>query len=138
MKKKTLYILLGSAILLFTLLVYAQHEPELMSPADTQKAIQGDTSIVLLDVRMPSEFNGSTGHLANAILIPVQELEQRVHELQKYKQRPFIVYCRTGHRSTAGTDILLKHGYHARNMQGGITQWNAEQLPIVLETQPSH
>jgi rhodanese-related sulfurtransferase len=91
--------------------------------------------VIVLDVRTPAEFNSSTGHLAKAILIPVQELERRIDELQKYKQKSIIVYCRTGHRSTSGTEILLKHGYNARNMEGGITRWRAEQLPTVNENQ---
>ncbi len=129
------------AILIFTATVLAagavfggSDEPgSLITPAEAQKMIAKDSSIVLLDVRTPAEYNSETGHLANAHLIPVQELEGRVSELSKYKKHTIVVYCRTGHRSTAATEILLKHGYKALNMTGGITRWRSESLPVVIE-----
>jgi rhodanese-related sulfurtransferase len=135
MSKITIATVIGIALLVGVFYVFAQDGSSLISPSDANKFIQNDSTVVLLDVRTPSEFNSSTGHLAKAILIPVQELERRIDELQKYKQKSIIVYCRTGHRSMSGTEILLKHGYNARNMEGGITRWRAEQLPTVNENQ---
>jgi rhodanese-related sulfurtransferase len=127
--------MVGSVLLLSALYVFAQDKDILISPSDTYKLLQGDSTIVLLDVRTSAEFNSETGHLSHALLLPVQELERRVDELQKYQQRLIIVYCRSGHRSTAATEILQKHGYNVRNMEGGITRWRAEQLPTVNEYQ---
>jgi rhodanese-related sulfurtransferase len=135
MSKRTVITLILLALLVSAFYVFAQGGKSLISPSDANKFIQSDSTVVLLDVRTPSEFNSSTGHLAKAILIPVQELERRIDELQKYKQKSIIVYCRTGHRSTSGTEILQKHGYNARNMEGGITRWKSEQLPTVNENQ---
>ena len=110
-----------------------EEEKSLITPAGVRNLIKSDSSVVLLDVRTPPEFNGETGHLARAHLIPVQELEARVAELSKFKKHTIVVYCRTGHRSTAATEILLKHGFKALNMVGGITRWRAESLPVVVE-----
>jgi len=123
--------LIGIVLLLSALYVFAQNGKPLISSLEAFKLLQSDSNIVVLDVRTPAEFNGETGHLAHALLIPVQELERRVGELQKYKSNLIIVYCRTGHRSANAAEILQKHGYNARNMEGGITRWRTEQLPVV-------
>ncbi len=135
MKSKVIYVVVAGILLVMAVVLFAQNESTLITPAEALNAVQHDSTIVLLDVRTAAEFNGPSGHLAHALLIPVQELERRVDELKPYKDRVIIVYCRTGHRSTAGTEILQKHGYHTRNMQGGITRWNAENLPVVKEKQ---
>ena len=101
--------------------------------AEAYQWITTDTSIVILDVRTKEEFNGETGHLKNALLIPVQELEKRMEELVPFKERTILVYCRSGRRSSQATDLLLKNGYHSVNLEGGILRWNEEKLPTVKE-----
>jgi rhodanese-related sulfurtransferase len=103
----------------------------LITPAEAQQLVQKDSTVLLLDVRTPEEFRGPTGHLDKAVLIPIQELEERVGELNAYKARTIVVYCRSGHRSTAGTSILRDHGFTAYNMEGGIIRWMSEGLPTV-------
>ena len=115
--------------------IYPQTAGHLLSPLEASNLIAKDTAIIILDVRTPAEYKSETGHLKKAILIPVQELEKRIDELNKYRGKEIIAYCRTGHRSTAATEILLKHGYNVMNMSGGITQWNVEKLPTVKEAQ---
>jgi len=105
---------------------------ELISPEETH-AVEADSNVILLDVRTPGEFNGESGHLANTLLIPVQELEQRVDELSQYKDKTIIAYCRTGNRSGKAAAILTKKGFKAKNMEGGIVKWNELKLPVVHE-----
>lgn len=90
--------------------------------------------VVLLDVRTPPEYQGPLGHLEGSLLIPVQELEQRLAELEPYRDREIIVYCRSGDRSRTGTRLLLQHGYRARNMQGGMLEWNRIAAPPLQDT----
>jgi rhodanese-related sulfurtransferase len=89
-----------------------------------QAKLQADSNLVLLDVRTEGEFNGSQGRLDGAILIPIGELESRISELQPYKDKEIVVYCRSGNRSRAGTRLLLDNGYNAVNLLGGILAWN--------------
>jgi rhodanese-related sulfurtransferase len=125
------FFLSSAAILAWTLFGCGGGGSSLISPADVLSLAGQDTTVVLLDVRTPEEFNGETGHLAGALLIPVQELDNRVGELTKYRDRTIVVYCRTGHRSTRGAEILQSHGFKTMNMQGGITRWRAEHFPTV-------
>ena len=48
--------------------------------ADVQKKIYIKNNILLLDVRTLDEFDGPLGHIAGAVLIPIQEIEQRIDE----------------------------------------------------------
>jgi rhodanese-related sulfurtransferase len=106
-----------------------------IGPAETYKMIQQDTSVVLLDVRTPGEYTSETGHLEGALLIPVQELQQRIGELDRYKGRTIIAYCRSGHRSAQATGLLNSRGFTTLNMEGGVLRWNEEKLPVAKEKQ---
>ncbi len=105
-----------------------------VSPAQAEEAIRADSSMVILDVRTLEEYRSQTGHLQGALLLPVQELEQRISELEQYKDRTLMVYCRVGNRSRFAQMILEAHGFSAANMTGGIVQWNDERRPIVRES----
>ena len=95
--------------------------------ADVQKKIKVKNNILLLDVRTVTEFDGPLSHIAGAVLLPIQELEQRVDELNEHKEKEIIVICRSGNRSQTGTRILISHGFNAVNMLGGMEAWNAVQ-----------
>jgi len=112
-----------------------QSDQTMLSPADVQEKIAADSTIVVLDVRTPSEWQSATGHLPGALLIPVQELAGRVGELDPYKHRPMIVYCRTQNRSAHAASFLKEHGFSVTVMVGGITRWNSEERPVVHESQ---
>jgi adenylyltransferase/sulfurtransferase len=79
--------------------------------------------VLLLDVRTPQEYDGELGHLPDALLIPVQELEARCDELQPYKNKEMVVYCRSGNRSARAAEFLTKKGFKVRNMEGGMLKW---------------
>ena len=95
-----------------------------------QHWIAGDKSPVpfmLLDVRTAEEY--AEGHIKGAVLIPVQELEQRISEVPKDKQ--VYVYCRSGVRSARASNMLVKAGYtRIENVQGGFTAWEDAGYPV--------
>jgi rhodanese-related sulfurtransferase len=87
-----------------------------------QKIDQGE-DIILLDVRTYKEFN--SGHLKNAVHIPITRLKERIKELDKGKE--IIVYCHSGVRSRTGSNILASQGFKkVRNMAAGIKGWKHE------------
>ena len=89
----------------------------------TQK-MKSDSNLVLLDVRTPPELNGPLGHIKGVINIPVQVLDQRLNELNKYKGKEIIVICRSGNRSKVATNILRENGFNAINVLGGMRAYN--------------
>ena len=86
--------------------------------------MKNEEEIILLDVRSEQEFNSPVGHIENAILIPIYDLEKRIGELGKFKDKEIIVYCHSGYRSIRGAQILVENGYSAKNMLGGMIAWN--------------
>ncbi len=91
---------------------------------EVKQKIERKEDIVLLDVRTVGEFNGSLGHIPGALLIPLNELRNRVSELDSLKEKQIIVYCRSGNRSRYATEYLSQQGFDALNMLGGIKAWN--------------
>lgn len=83
--------------------------------------------IQLIDVRTRMEFD--EGHLKGAKLMPVQDFGSRISEIDK--ARPVLVYCRSGHRSAVAMQALLKQGFDAVHMEGGIMAWQAAGKPVV-------
>jgi len=81
----------------------------------------------LIDVRTPAEF--ASGHIVSAVNIDYESLDfgQNIDKLDK--EAYYIVYCRTGARSAAASQIMLKQGFsQIINMTGGITNWINEGL----------
>lgn len=97
-----------------------------ISVKDTHTLLVKDPTIVLLDVRTMEEHRNE--RIGNAMVIPVQDLEQRVHELDFLRDRTIIVYCRSGHRSGVATTLLRQKGFKAFSMQGGINEWKSEKF----------
>jgi rhodanese-related sulfurtransferase len=90
-------------------------------------------NLTILDVRTQSEYNDD-GHLENAVLIPVAELESRVDELSQHKDSEIIVYCKAGGRSAQASGILESNNFtKVFNVQGGITAWESAGYPVVHE-----
>lgn len=93
-----------------------------VSTEDAKQLIDNN-EIVVLDVRTPDEFQG--GHIPNATLIPLQELENRLNEIDKGKT--YLVVCRSGNRSAQASEILSSNGFeNIYNMTGGMNNWAYE------------
>ncbi len=54
---------------------------------------------LVLDVREDSEFNA--GHIPNSRHIPLAQLGDRIKEIEKFKSKPILINCLSGHRSNA-------------------------------------
>lgn len=80
------------------------------------KEIVGNADYFFLDVRSQEEWDYT--HLAFFKLIPLDELELRLSEIPKDKK--IICMCRSGVRSQYAADILIREGYEAFNLEGGI------------------
>ncbi len=74
-----------------------------------------DGSVTLLDTRTVGEYN--CGHIEGFYNIPVDELRDRLNELDKTK--PIYVICQSGLRSYIATRILMNEGFDCYNFAGG-------------------
>ncbi len=83
----------------------------------------------ILDVREPNEFKG--GHVLNAKLIPLGKLRERMGELERYREKPIVVMCRSGNRSATACALLGKEGFaQVYNLAGGMNAWLKAGLPL--------
>ncbi|HEX6334715.1 MAG TPA: rhodanese-like domain-containing protein [Flavisolibacter sp.] len=70
-----------------------------------------------VDVRTPEEYNG--GHYANAVNIPLDQVRDRIDEFKKM-QKPIILYCQSGNRSSLAASILKQMGIRDVHNGGGL------------------
>jgi rhodanese-related sulfurtransferase len=145
MKSKQLYLILGAALVITAIAAAALIATR---PAETPAAVaaafdpgsgvispaayvsefaNGGRDHVLIDVRTPGEFAG--GHIANAINISVETLAGQLAQIPT--DRPVIVYCRSGNRSSQAANILRRAGYTQVYDLGGIIRWQAEGYSLV-------
>jgi rhodanese-related sulfurtransferase len=98
-----------------------------VSREEAQKLI--DEGAQAIDVRADHEWEA--GHLAGATHLQLDELPQRVGEIDK--ERPVLLYCRGGNRSTMATAALAEAGYDAAKLSEGIVGWDEAGLPLDSE-----
>ena len=92
-------------------------------------ALMNNEEVVLLDVREPAET--AIGKITKAIQIPVSSVAQRIGELDKYKDKNVIVYCKSGSRSGIACRALNKAGFEkVYSLNGGLAAWQDAHLPI--------
>lgn len=85
---------------------------------------------IVLDVREKKEFE--TGHIVDAINIPLAKLKQRVTELKKHKEKPVVVVCKMGQHSGEAAKTLQEEGHvEVFKLAGGLTEWKAQSLPLI-------
>ncbi|MEO6024338.1 MAG: rhodanese-like domain-containing protein [Burkholderiales bacterium] len=100
----------------------------------TLEAVQmiNQKNAIVLDVREIAEYAG--GRIVNARQIPMSELESKLKTLEKFKEKPIIVTCKTGLRSAAAIKLLKNNAFNqVYQLKGGLTAWQQANLP--LETQ---
>jgi rhodanese-related sulfurtransferase/TusA-related sulfurtransferase len=94
--------------------------PNVITNEELEKKLEANETIVVLDVREAAEY--AFTHIPNAISIPLGELEQRVHELNKDDE--IYIVCRTGNRSDLAAQKLTEHGFtKVYNVVPGMSQW---------------
>lgn len=74
----------------------------------------------LVDVRTPEEFDA--GHIEGAVNIPLSQVEKRLAEFGP-KDKPVVVYCRSGSRSASAARTLKASGYLQVQDLGGMSRW---------------
>jgi len=81
---------------------------------------------VAIDVRTPRERDEK--RVAGSINIPLNHLNERLQELPK--DRPLLVYCAGGYRSSIATSLLKQQGFeNVSELAGGMTAWETAKLP---------
>jgi uncharacterized membrane protein YdjX (TVP38/TMEM64 family)/rhodanese-related sulfurtransferase len=108
----------------------SQHQP-MPNVDDLKSQLDAGEDVLVLDVRGANEFNDSGGHIAGAQNLPLEELPNRLAELEGRKKRAIRLICRTDRRSAQAAQVLADAGFiEALPVRGGMTAWHAKGWPI--------
>ncbi len=117
-----LVVIIGAAILLLG------QKPALPAEVAPGEAMARYTAgALVLDVRTAAEW--SQGHIANSVLIPLDELANRLEELPR--GRDIIVVCHSGARSQQAAALLRQSGFaRVTSLSGGLQAWESAGYPL--------
>jgi rhodanese-related sulfurtransferase len=105
-----------------------------VNQADSLIKARPDSSVVILDVRTPGEYE--KGHLKGAVMVNFLKrgFNRKLSKLDRDKA--YIVYCKSGGRSAKTLTKMKKRKFReAYNMLGGIRDWTKEGYDIIIEDQ---
>lgn len=131
------WMLVSALVFIVTLIVVTELKRKVLGFADIkpQEAVRlmNQEEAIALDVRDDKEFR--SGHILNAVHIPLPLLEERLQELDAQKDKPVIAYCRTGQRSAQAAVVLRKQGFErVYKLGGGVLAWQGAGLPLTKKT----
>ncbi|TPW13168.1 MAG: rhodanese domain-containing protein [Halothiobacillaceae bacterium] len=99
-----------------------------LTPAEVVRLINREDAVVI-DVRDEADYKA--GHIVNALHLPVGLMEARLGELEPYRERPFVLVCRTGQVAARGCVTLKKQGFNTiYKLSGGMLAWLGADLPV--------
>ncbi len=83
---------------------------------------------LIVDLREDAEF--AKGHIINARNLPLAKIDERVREIERWKEKPVIVHDATGTRAGSALALLKKHGFNnVVQLSGGFAAWQQAGLP---------
>lgn len=95
---------------------------------DLNTMLSAKQDVFVLDVRRESEWN--QGHIEGSTRIYLGKLQSETHKLPRNK--PILVICKTGNRSSFGASVLLRNGFNqVYNVLGGVDAWKKAAYPLV-------
>ncbi|KUP09648.1 hypothetical protein Q73_01835 [Bacillus coahuilensis m2-6] len=118
--KRTILALV-SLVIFLTACVNQQDEKYETISLDKVNELRDNVQVI--DVRTPDEYH--SGHIPNAINIPLDDIENQLTSLDQYE--PFILICQSGNRSQQASEILAKNevsGFY--NAEDGMRNWEYE------------
>jgi rhodanese-related sulfurtransferase len=98
-----------------------------IAPGEATRLINHENA-VLVDMRNDKDYRD--GHIVNAVQVPADKNEA-AGKLEKYRDRPLIVCCRSGNQSLRLCTELSKKGFASvYNLKGGLHAWQQAGLPL--------
>jgi sulfur-carrier protein adenylyltransferase/sulfurtransferase len=103
---------------------------EEVDPAEAKQELE-QGAVALIDTREPNEY--IEAHIDGAELIRPVDVAAKIEDVVPDHSQRVLLYCASGNRSARAADVLRELGYeNAASVRGGIKQWEAEGLPVVM------
>jgi len=120
--------LVTGSMLLWPLLMRPFRAGREVSALEAVQLINRKDALVI-DVRDTGEYEA--GHVGGARHLPEKQLTERLREIEKFRDRPIIITCRSGTRSHVAVQVLRRNGFdQAVNLRGGISAWEQAGMPL--------
>ena len=101
-----------------------------LTPLQTTQKINHDHAVIL-DIRPNDTYR--KGHILDAQSWTTKDIKENTKKLEKLKNKPIILVCQLGGESQKVAALLIKQGYNAYSLAGGMRSWNEAQLPLIKE-----
>jgi rhodanese-related sulfurtransferase len=96
--------------------------------------VRGADAPLVLDVRTPEEY--ASGYVPGAVNIPHDQLASRLAEVPK--DRPVVLYCRSGRRAGIAAELLAANGYRdLMHLEGDMQAWAEKGRPVARPKDPA-
>lgn len=123
-----LFLASGTMLVVPTVLKLVGAGGRELGTLETTRLMNTGTALVL-DIRDNGEYNG--GHIPKSKNIPISELEKRVDEIARFKEKPVIIACRANGKAAAAVKRLKLLGFtDLYVLGGGFPAWQQASLPV--------
>lgn len=101
-----------------------------VSPAELTQLINRDEGVVI-DIRSKEEFK--QGHITGSVhVLPSDIKSGSISSLEKYKNNPITVVCKTGSTAAESANLLAKAGFeNVYLLKGGLLSWSDARMPLI-------
>ncbi|MDD1966362.1 rhodanese-like domain-containing protein [Pseudomonas sp. NPDC090203] len=124
------YLISGAFVILLALLIATELSKggKSLSTGELTALVNRDEAVVI-DVRAKKEY--ATGHIVGSLNFPQDKVMTRTAELEKYKAKTLIIVDAAGQHAGHVARELLKAGFKAAKLSGGVSSWRGDNLPLV-------
>jgi rhodanese-related sulfurtransferase len=103
--------------------------PKETAPQELVQRQSAGESVLVIDVRSPEEF--AAGHVPGAVNLPHDAITGNEPVLKDWKQKPVVIYCRSGRRASTAAGVLEKQGFtKLEHLAGDMPGWQAQGRPV--------
>lgn len=124
------YLITGAFVILLGLLIAYEMSKggASLSTRELTALVNSDQGVVI-DVRSKKDY--TAGHIVGSLNFPQDKVLIRTAELEKYKDKTLIIVDAMGQHAGTTARELLKSGFKAAKLSGGISSWRGDNLPLV-------
>ena len=123
-----LLVAIFAVLLILLIVTEARKGGRSLSNGELTALVNGEKGLVI-DIRTSKDY--AAGHIVGALNIPQDKFAARIGELHKHKDKTLIVVDAMGQHAGAICRDLLKAGFTAAKLSGGVSSWKADNLPLV-------